>query len=339
MRVRSYAHDRLLLSVYHKPPKGLFLSPRSREAERERTQLGNFSLRHELQAGLKIGGRFRKLPLETRFTSHAQNMVRDAGHIVEHYDDGIAIFLTLTIAGSTEAAFRTVGIASPVITNRFNTWLRERVSNGNYCFVWELQSRGAPHLHYLFRIPRSANLAAVRAAIHTEWRKVLVDISNETGVDLFARTNSSTWFEDANKPRINLKIVRHDYARYLAKYCSKRRTKNGCATPFRPSRWWGVSNGLRAKLKELRIDAILPCKTIEAAFAIAQSFASNDLLHPKGAVWLKGGPAEAMGVLSFFCLPKRGRDVALCLLEFINSGCLTSLESALDRLSMPVDTT
>jgi hypothetical protein len=338
LKIRSYAHDRVVLTCYRKPPAALICQPKKDGAKEIIRGSGNFSLIREVQSGLKIAGRWRSIPTGSSFTVHGRNMVRDAGHIVEHYSSGLCLFGTLTIAGDTDEIFKTVAIASPVITNRLTTWLRTRVLDGNYVFVWELQQRGAPHLHYLFRVPRDIDLVAFGKALRTEWRKILLDISAETMVDLFRRRDGGTWRDDRNKPRVNLLIVKHDYGRYIAKYASKVRTKGGKDAVFCPSRWWGVSVGLRRRIRDIRLEAIIQLPTLSASFEIAETFGHLDHDCTKNAVWLVGPVADSFAMLSFFCPPKKGRMLVLALLTFLETGSLSCLDEELKRIKSIADT-
>lgn len=314
--MKAYAHDRIVCTSYIRPPKGLIVGRMSACRRRKAQKRSNLVKRHELRRGLKIGGRVRTLPNAKRFTVLGRNMLRDGAHIVEHYNQGLCLFVTLTIAASTEEAFKTVGIASGYIADRMNRWLRYKVAAGNYVYCWEVQRRGAPHMHYLFRIAGDTDLVAFKLALRQEWRQILLDVSAQTLVDLFDRGDGTTWRFDPNKPRVNFVHVSRRYANYISKYTSKTRTKDGSATVFRPSTWWGVSQPLRTEIQRVRVDTVLRLPSLRVAEKIQDLLCS--LSGPVNQMWKRFSPVERsdMQTLSFFCAPKIARDVANCLISF-----------------------
>ncbi|PWT74276.1 MAG: hypothetical protein C5B59_11515 [Bacteroidetes bacterium] len=180
-------------------------------------------------------------------------MVRDGGHLIERDLRGKAMFITLTIAGGTLGAYEVMSAKSGHIVNIFNTWLRDRCLHGWYTYVWELQGRGAPHLHYLCTVPKNVTVREFRESVHREWRKILCDLSDATGVDLFRAADGTDWRARQSTPWVGVKLCTHDLGRYMAKYASKSRSKGGDAPSWRPGRWAALSYPLRAAVLKERV--------------------------------------------------------------------------------------
>jgi hypothetical protein len=287
LKFKAYAHDRLVMTAGMRTAMGgkprqswgqtrprlargsSLVRPRETRRDcKERCADGDCGecVAHRERFGpWHIGGRERKIPPPTRFTPHGRNFVRDAGHLIERHNEGQAWFLTLTLPGSTQAAYRVLSAASGYVVDRLNRWLRYRVLNGWFVYVWEVQERGAGHLHYLFRTTGAAVQADIYQEVKNEWRKILLDVSNESGVDLFGRAEGGTWRTKWNQPRIDLQPVWFDLGCYVAKYASKNQSKDGHSTGWNPGRWWACSAPLRAKVLSERLTICISMRTWEEA--------------------------------------------------------------------------
>lgn len=268
LSIKSFAHDRVVLSAFLEAPpmKGKPVSYQTlcRGLEGRRS----LELPRETRRALKIGGRWRNLPLETGFTANARNWVRDVAHICEHAQEGSGIFATLTFPGGTDEGFRVLSIASGYAVDRLNRWLRYKVSGGVFAYVWELQKRGAPHLHYVFRVPSGVNPSFFNFQLRQQWIKILWDISEQSGCDLFARRYGGTHKFDRRHIQVKSKPLNGTYARYISKYMSKTVTKGGGKTKWFPGRWWGVSYDGRKAARALRLESVLNIESEALGLAV-----------------------------------------------------------------------
>lgn len=265
LKVVGYVHGRVTLCAYQGGSRKVGKRISLCNLNAKPSAVPNLEPLRKTRRMLKVGGRWREKPLETDFTSRARNMLKDAGSLIENHCQGVGLFLTLTLPGGTNNAYEAAGIASGYIVDRFNRWLRYKVDNGWFGYVWELQKRGAPHLHYLFRMPTGTDFVGFYKETRREWRKILLDVSDETGVDLFATADGNTHKHDENLPGIHFRVIHQGLAGYLAKYASKKRSKGGVVSPFVPGRWWGVSYAVRREVLMRRVSFIFGATTLERA--------------------------------------------------------------------------
>lgn len=265
LKITGFIHNRLTICAYQGGSRRVGKRLRASDIGARCSAVPNIYLLRKTRRMLKVGGRWRELPLRTAFTSRAKNMLKDAGQLIEGNCQGVGLFLTLTMAGGTENAFEAMGIASGYVVDRFNRWLRYKVDQGFFGYVWELQERGAPHLHYLFRMPSGTDFVHFYKATRQEWRQILLDVSEETGVDLFEQVGGGTHRDNPNLPGINFQVMSRGFAGYLAKYATKERTKAGGLSTFVPGRHWGVSYPIRKEVLMRRVSFVLGSTSLERA--------------------------------------------------------------------------
>lgn len=326
LKVVGYVHGRVTLCAYQggsrKVGKRLMLA----KLEATPTAVPNLEPLRKTRRMLKVGNRWREKPLPTSFTSRARNMLKDAGALIENHCQGVGLFLTLTFPGGTNEAFEACGIASGYIADRLNRWLRYKVDNGWFGYVWELQKRGAPHLHYLFRMPSGTDFVAFYSETRAQWRKILLDVSEETGVDLFKTADGNTHRHNPNLPGINFAVIHQGLAGYLAKYASKTKTKNGILSPFTPGRWWGVSYAVRKEVLMRRVSFILGTTSIERANERLVEIVDR-LAHIVKSQWRPdGGEFEAGTFVSLALGDYSAGYIAGLVRAWLGDGDLTALE-------------
>lgn len=264
VKLKAFASDRITVTTGRVVPGGK-PAAKWKTARPKIGAVQRLERHRKSRRGFQVGGRWRDLPMRTRFTRGAKNLVRDAAHLMEREKRGQGVFCTLTVAGGTDESYRCLSAASGYIVDRFNRWIRYKVQDSEFLYVWELQDRGAPHLHYMFRISGAITMGALHDEIQSEWRKILLDVTSESGVDLFARRDGGTWLTDTDKPFVALRSINGNLRDYLSKYLSKSRSKSGSASVFRPGRWAAISANLRRKVmaNRLTIQVLLP--TVEHA--------------------------------------------------------------------------
>jgi len=168
---------------------------------------------------------------------------------------GAARIVTLTLAGDTKEAFECLAANSKHIVNRLLQELRRGNSvSEHYFYVWEYQKRGALHLHMCIWSDTQNKAARSGAKIVKQWYKVLQDIQNETGVDMFVRKDRKTYtpkrkWQSRNEP------MRKSAGGYFSKYASKASDKKErqkiyhLAKKYPPSRFWGSSKAVKNIIK------------------------------------------------------------------------------------------
>lgn len=161
-----------------------------------------------------------------------------------------------------------------------------------YFFVWELQMKRAsknlaPALHIHICLAAPANevpidrLLKLGYKMKDKWFSLLKEMAttkavkrfgkkegNLPGIDMFSRANQhgkiKSWLNHPDEWRWDIQQVRKSVAAYFAKYAGKNgapanknqfekyaKAGNKC---YSPSRWWGVSGGIRELIKANRFE-------------------------------------------------------------------------------------
>lgn len=192
-----------------------------------------------------------------------RSLIRAGGALEKTAPPEETLFLTGTLPGSTEDSFRTIAAYSGYIINSLKAWISNYAAKKLDFYCWELQKRGALHLHYAVHIPDDASRARIIESFHGWWVQILHRIGDMGNVDMFRKNSSHTWLSDTSKVRATAEICRKSVARYLAKYLSKSASPTrGSARAFTPSRWWGVSRPLKA----LTDSMTSVCEVVEAGY-------------------------------------------------------------------------
>ena len=162
------------------------------------------------------------------------------------------LFLTGTLPGSTEDAFRAIAAYSGYIVNSLKSWISTYATQKLDFYCWEYQRRGALHLHYCVHIPNSLGRDYIRDSFHQWWVEILHRVGERSNTDLFRKNSGHTWLTDTSKVRATAEVCRKSPARYLSKYLSKSAAPSrGSSRAFSPSRGWGTSRPLKALLDSL----------------------------------------------------------------------------------------
>jgi hypothetical protein len=167
------------------------------------------------------------------------------------------IFLTGTLPGSTQESYQAISNYSSYIVHRLKSWLNWRVKSKFDFYVWELQKRGALHLHYCVHIEDNSIAKFVLTHFHDEWNRILESVCEMSGVDVYEKKNGGTWRDCKTVVQAYAQRVKKSVAAYLSKYCSKNAGKAGIQAYY-PTRWWGVSRPLNKLLGDMTKTLILP---------------------------------------------------------------------------------
>jgi hypothetical protein len=200
----------------------------------------------------------------TKFGLNAKRtLIRAGGALEKTAPTEETLFLTGTLPGSTEDSFRAIAAYSGYIVNSLKAWIATYALQKLDFYCWELQKRGALHLHYAVHVPDDASRAYIIGAFHGWWVQILHRVGDMGNLDMFRKNSSKTWSGDTDKVRATAEVCRKSVARYLAKYLSKSATPSrGSARAFTPSRWWGVSRPLKALTDSLTS----VCEVIEGGY-------------------------------------------------------------------------
>lgn len=202
----------------------------------------------------KVKGGWGHLSRPTSFTKNARHRLLEAGAIVDKFCGLNAYEITCTLPGSTSDSMRLLAENTGYIMNIITQLIR-RAKCKYWFYVWELQKRGALHLHLLVASPEG-DLKPLAERLQSRWWELLKSISRNTGRDAFARKTGRTWRGKPTRWQSHIAPIQKSVAAYFSKYAGKGRStslKKGTSNrAFSPSRWWGCSTEIKAQIKAHR---------------------------------------------------------------------------------------
>lgn len=173
----------------------------------------------------------------------------------------MGVFLTGTLPGSTPQALSAIAEESSYLVHRVKAWISTYVPAKLDFYVWELQKRGALHLHYYLYCPDLSARDRILRGWKKEWGRLLLAVGRKHGCEMFQRGFGDRRVHGMEALQAPAQQVRKNVAAYLAKYCSKNANiPNSSNAKYTPKRWWGCSRPLLALLRE---------KTQEGVFMFA----------------------------------------------------------------------
>ena len=206
---------------------------------------------------------YGRLGKRTRFGLNARRKLLRAGGAADKVAPNRRewVFLTGTQPSGTLESFRALAEWSGYLVNGLKAWIGWHAKNTFSFYVWEFQKRGALHLHYAVHIPDRKARQYIIDNFKNEWKKLLDNVQEKSGVDMWKRADGSYHRKGWGVLQAYAQTVRKSVAAYLAGYCSDRSNKHNIDGKFDyyPSRWWGVSRPLNA---ELEAQTIRICKEI-----------------------------------------------------------------------------
>lgn len=208
---------------------------------------------HLTKRSLKKGG-WGHLAKPTSFTRNARHRLLEAGAVVDKLCGLNAWEVTCTIPGSTDGAFRVVAENTGWIMNEITREIR-RSKCPLWFYVWELQKRGALHLHLLIADP-SRDLSSLAETVRQRWWALLQSLCTRTGEDVFAKSRRITWKHTPSAWQSHVAPIQKSVAAYFSKYAGKTASPTSKVKGFRkvytPSRWWGSSKMVKEEIKKER---------------------------------------------------------------------------------------
>lgn len=219
----------------------------------------DYSSELENQRRARLSG-YGELPIRlTKFGNEAKRSIQRAARaldgVVENPSD--ILFLTGTLPGSGQEQFLAMAEWSSWIVHRLKAWIANYVPGKMDFYCWELQKRGALHLHYAVHCPDEGDSQFILEGFKSQWIRLLDEVSEKTGVDLYL--NAVRGFSHApNKEVVQAKAERvlKGVGNYLGKYLSKSTQGTSRRGVFAPCRWWGVSRPLRELEKSERMENV-----------------------------------------------------------------------------------
>ena len=203
----------------------------------------------------KAGGHGALSKRAATFTKHGKGVVRDACAVLEAKTQRRGWLATFTLPGSTEISMRTLAEYASYIVERINQYLRDNHFGTEFVAVWELQKRGALHLHYAIPSVDRYSVSVSSQMLHRMWCRLLEAITVKSGVDMFARKEGGTWRYSWKIVKARVEVVRKSLGRYLSKYMSKTDQSSVPPDVFCPPQWWTCSRSLRRDIASRRVFA------------------------------------------------------------------------------------
>lgn len=203
--------------------------------------------------------------VKSSFTRNARHRLLEAGSCfdVRLGNTHFGYFGTFTLPGSTECAYDALSRWSGYISNRLTQVLR-RLKEGVYWFyVWELQRRGALHLHLFVALPKAVSPADIERKLYGVWYDSLESIGDAEGICLFQH-GEGEYCTVRSKWQFDWQCVRESPAAYISKYVSKSANApvgGGGSRPesgyYPPHRWWSMSRNFKRLIEEERFDVCI----------------------------------------------------------------------------------
>lgn len=252
--------------------------------------------------GAELGGDNRA----TAFTRRARHTLLEAGDVMQDMCPSVspdaaanARAITLTLPGSTPEALRVCAAYSSWLLNCLMQVVRDCLHPVYYFSVWELQKRGALHLHLCIGgNPDQVSMEFLEILgnrLITRWFELLkvmatrrkVSRGGKTGrlpgIDMFERSDKAvqarggpkSWRDYPEKWQSDNQAIKKNVAAYFSKYASKTATsgdKSKVYDTYSPSRWWSCSTNIRAEIKKYRFDFTVAYHPVETNQLIEDCF-------------------------------------------------------------------
>lgn len=214
-----------------------------------------------LDISSKVDQRDSKMPhRRTKFGLSAKRTILRMGGAYDTVDSTPEnyIFLTGTIPGGTHDAFMAVAIQSSYITHSIAKWLKRTCPSPYWFYVWELQKRGALHIHYCIHAPDTHVADKILSGWRTKWESVLEAVGAKTGADMWLRKDGTYHKEGHDVLQAYAQRVRKSVAAYLSGYCGGTKDKHSTdsSSPYYPGRWWGCSRESTKLLRGLTKEVV-----------------------------------------------------------------------------------
>lgn len=245
-------------------------------------------------------------PRVTTFNKNARHRLLEAGAVMDGLHGKNCCEVTCTIPGSTLESFRVVSQWSGWIMNRLTQIVRRSTSDPSWFYVWELQKRGALHLHFAIGASSLHDAKELATQLEFKWFELLLELQDKTDVDVFRKNRKFSWRNKPEKWQSHVAPIVKSVASYFSKYISKQSNSDARnIRRFPPARWWGSSQSIKQGIENARIKISIevPLSNVQEAVAFLRNFVSLsapirqykydfDLGTSKGGTELGGGWRE-----------------------------------------------
>lgn len=189
----------------------------------------------------------------TTFNKNARHRLLESGAVMDNLFGKNVCEVTCTIPGSTVEALRTVSMYSGWIMNRLTQIVRRSESDPAWFYVWELQKRGALHLHFAIGCSELPDAIRLAEEIEFKWFELLLELKDKCNVDVFRKNDRHTWRNVPEKWQSHVLPIRKSVAAYFSKYAGKQSgAVNSVNKSFCPARWWGSSQTIKQGIENER---------------------------------------------------------------------------------------
>jgi hypothetical protein len=209
-------------------------------------------------------------PKPTTFGKNGRHRLLEAGAIMDGLYGKNVCEVTCTIPGSTRESFRTVSQYSGWIMNRLTQIVRRSKHNPAWFYVWELQKRGALHLHFAIGCSELPDAIRLAQEIEFKWFELLLELKDKCDVDVFRKSDRWTWRNVPEKWQSHVLPIRKSVAAYFSKYTGKQSgVVNSVNKSFCPARWWGSSQSIKQGIEDARFKVSIEVSLPNVENAIA----------------------------------------------------------------------
>jgi hypothetical protein len=211
--------------------------------------------------GLRPG--YGGVPRPTAFGNNGRRTILRCGGALGSIavDPSEVAFLTGTLPGSTCAAKRALRDWSSYAVNLLKAKISKLGIHDSLSFyVWELQQRGALHLHYAIHVPCISDMHRLISEFKRIWTQVIDAVGDRSGVDVWERDWGGTWAGKKEVIKADAQVCKKSPSAYMAKYVSKeayapRRVARDEGEFAGPVRWWGCSRPLLKLMNSMTLSA------------------------------------------------------------------------------------
>lgn len=191
----------------------------------------------------------------TVFGRYAIHRLLCAGGAVDKLPGGAGrqVFFTGTLPGSTEKAKSAIAHWSSWMIHGLKAWVNKIVPQKMDFYVWELQKRGALHLHYVVRTETEEQIEKLLSGFKKQWVRLLQRLSERAGCDVFERSWGGSWKDSPHIVQADAQRVRKSVGAYLSCYLKKGHSKHELDrySQYCPVRWFGISRPLSAVIARM----------------------------------------------------------------------------------------
>lgn len=201
----------------------------------------------------------------TSFTRAARHRILEAGSLFDRElsESYRGYFVTFTIPGSRDEAYDAVSRWSGYLVNVVLQCVRRYSKEALWFYCWELQKRGALHLHLFCALPCGISGDVLNERLRSSWYRALGYVQDKSGSDCFAHRNgeyctaSFYWQYDFQE-------VETTPAQYISKYLGKGALAPGSRNEvesgrglYYPHRWHGMARQLKRLVDQHRFRACM----------------------------------------------------------------------------------